>query len=247
MTWGRRRLTHEQHRRLRLVREELRRAWKPIMAASVLMLGVAVVVLVAPIGPPRLTGFIAGGLMASWFWMLYATTLIRTYPASMGEWGESFTRELVASRGFGWPMIDDLQFEGYNVDHVAVSPRAVLAIETKFVGAGGDWQRNSNRQAHLRQALRGARSVRSILRSRGIANVTVEPVLVLWGPGAPKGDRGWIVLDEVAVVRGAAPEQWRQRCNRGPITDDRARDVMVALGAFRSMRDAHEAERPKGR
>jgi hypothetical protein len=68
----------------------------------------------------------------------YVTSGLRTFPATMGERGESFTRELLVGRGFGcqWarrPM------EHRNIYHVAVSPHAVLAIETKFVGAGRQW------------------------------------------------------------------------------------------------------------
>jgi hypothetical protein len=34
---------------------------------------------------------------------------------------------------FGLPVVDDVPMVHRNVDHVAVSPRAVLAIETKYV------------------------------------------------------------------------------------------------------------------
>jgi hypothetical protein len=66
----------------------------------------------------------------------------------MGKSGESFTRELLVGRGFGcqWarrPM------EHRNIDHVAVSPHAVLAIETKFVGAGRQWGTTAYRESGL--------------------------------------------------------------------------------------------------
>jgi hypothetical protein len=45
--------------------------------------------------PPLYKGIVAGALIASSFWMTYGVLLIRTYPVTMGEWGESFTREFL--------------------------------------------------------------------------------------------------------------------------------------------------------
>ena len=102
-----------------------------------------------------------------------------------GGVGESFTREVLDGREFGWPVVDDVPMEHRNIDHVAVSPRAVLAIETKFVGAGRQWARDPHRNAAMDGARSSARSVRSILRSQGITDMPVEPVLMLWGPVRP--------------------------------------------------------------
>ena len=110
-------------------------------------------------------GFVAGTLVTSWAWMVFVTLVIRTYPVTMGEWGESFTREVLASRDFGWPFLDDVAMEHRNIDHVVVSPRAVLAIETKFVGAGRQWATDRHREAAMDGARSSARSVRSILLS----------------------------------------------------------------------------------
>lgn len=73
--------------------------------------------------------------------------------------GESFTREVLAGRQFGWPVVDDVPMEHRNIDHVAVSPRAVLAIETKFVGAGRQRATDRYRDTALDGARSSARSV----------------------------------------------------------------------------------------
>lgn len=81
-----------------------------------------------------------------------------------GGVGESFTREVLARevlgrRQFGWPVVDDVPMEHHNIDHVAVSSRAVLAIETKFVGAGRQRATHRYRDAALDGARSSARSV----------------------------------------------------------------------------------------
>ena len=172
--------------------------------------------------------------------MVFVTSLIRTYPVTMGEWGESFTREVLASREFGWPFLDDVPMEKRNIDHVAVSPRAVLAIETKFVGAGRQWATDHYREAAMDGARASARSVRSILRSQGVGDVPVEAVLMIWGPSARQLENDWAVVDEVHVVRGAAAaEAWRQYCNVGDISAARAKELHEILRSHQATRDAH--------
>ena len=120
------------------------------------MLGAAAVVL-TPV--EHGAGFVAGALLTSWACMVYVTSLIRTHPVMLGEWGESFTREVLAGRQFGWPVVDDVPMEHHNIDLVAVSPRAVLAIETKFVGAGHQRATHRYRDTALDAARSSARSV----------------------------------------------------------------------------------------
>ncbi|GAB3083611.1 nuclease-related domain-containing protein [Pedococcus soli] len=59
---------------------------------------------------------------------------------------------VLASREFGWLFLDDVPMEKRNIDHVAVSPREVLAIETKFVGAGRQWATDRYREAAMDDA-----------------------------------------------------------------------------------------------
>ena len=192
-----------------------------------------------PLGPSLFRGFVAGSLVTSWLWMIYVTSVLRTYPATMGEWGESFTRELLARREFAWAVVDDVPLEHRNVDHVAISPRAVLAIETKFLGAGRQWSADGYGQAALDGARSSARSVRSILRSRGITDLPVEPVLMLWGPGAPRFQGGWVSVDDVQVVQGSsAVNQWRHYNSRGEISTSLALAAQDSLLRHRDMRDS---------
>ena len=234
------RKTFEQRRRWELVRTELWSGRRNIAAAAAWMLGAAVMVLVLPVGSGTVRGFFAGTLVASWAWTVFVTSLTRTYPVTMGEWGESFTREVLVSREFGRPFLDNVPMEKRNIDHVAVSPRAVLAIETKFVGAGRQWATDHYREAAMDGARASARSVRSILRSQGVGDVPVEAVLMIWGPSARQLENDWAVVDEVHVVRGAAAaEAWRQYCNVGDISAARAKELHEILRSHQATRDAH--------
>lgn len=157
-----------------------------------------------------------------------------------GGAGESFTREVLDGRKFGWPVVDDVPMEHRNIDHVAVSPRAVLAVETKFVGAGRQWARDPHRDAAMDGARSSARSVRSVLRSRGITDMPVEPVLILWGPGGAQLEADWAIVDGVHVVRGvAAVDEWRRQCSSGDISPSQAATVVRILRSHQAMRDAH--------
>ena len=238
------RKTFEQRRRWELVRSELWRGRGKIAAAAAWMLGTAVVVVLLPVGPGMVRGLVAGCMVTSWVWMVFVTSLIRTYPVTMGEWGESFTREVLAGRQFDWPFVDDVPMEHRNIDHVAISPRAVLAIETKFVGAGRHWATDRYREAALEGARSSARSVRAILFSQGVKDVPVEPVLMVWGPGAGEIEDDWALVDGVQVVRGvAAADQWRRHCNIGEITPSRAKIIQGILMDHQAMRDAHSGAR----
>ena len=219
---------------------ELWRGRRLIAVAGAWLLGAAAVVVLLPVGSSMARGFVAGALLTSWAWMVYVTSLVRTYPVTMGEWGESFTREALDGRKFGWPVVDDVPMEHRTIDHVAVSPRAVLAIETKFVGAGRRWATDPHRGTAMDGARSSARSVRSILRSQGITDMPVEPVLMLWGPGAAQLEGDWAIVDGVHVARGvAAAEEWRRQCGSGDISSSQAATVVGVLRSHQAMRDAH--------
>ena len=233
------RSTHEQRRRWGLVRTELWRGRWLIAGAGAWLVGAALVVLFVPFGPTSFRAFVAGSLVTSWGWMIYVTSILRTYPATMGEWGESFTRELLARREFGWPVVDDVPLEHRNVDHVAISPRAVLATETKYIGPGRRCSTDRYGEAALNNARSSARSVRSILRSQGITTTPVEPVLMLWGPGAPQFPSGWTAVGEVQVVHGtSATDEWRRHNSQGEISTSQASAAQDSLLRHREMRDS---------
>jgi hypothetical protein len=163
----RRRKTFEQRRRWALVTAEIHKQRWLLLAANATLLVPAALVLAFLPGPPVWTGLISGALIASSFWMTFGVLLIRTYPVTMGEWGESFTREFLDwGRRRGWRVIHDIPMEHRNVDHAAITPAAVLAIETKFVGAGRDWSTDRFRDRDIADARASGRTIRSLLRTQ---------------------------------------------------------------------------------
>lgn len=117
----------------------------------------------------------------------------------------------------------------------------MLAIETKFVGAGRQWATDRYRDTAMDAARSSARSVRSILLSQGVKDVPVEPVLMVWGPGAAL-ENDWAIVDGVHVVRGvAAGDAWRRQCSSGDISPSLAKTIVGVLRSHQAMRDAHSA------
>lgn len=130
--------------------------------------------------------------------------------------------------------------QGRNIDHVAVSPRAVLAIETKYLGGSSPWEKNAMRGRLLGQARESARSVRLLLRSADMRlNLPVDPALMLWGPGAPKHE-SWTQVDDVIVVAGHHAHQFLNDWSGGEITPEEGQEVKAGLERYQSMRRQYE-------
>ena len=218
------------------MRTELWRGRRLIAAAGAWLLGAAAVVVPDPGGVEH-GARLRSRVPADELGVDGLRDLLDSYlSGDDGGVGESFTREVLDGREFGWPVVDDVPMEHRNIDHVAVSPRAVLAIETKFVGAGRQWARDPHRNAAMDGARSSARSVRSILRSQGITDMPVEPVLMLWGPGAAQLEGDWAIVDGVHVVRGvSAADEWRRLCSSGDISPSRAATVVGMLRSHQAM------------
>lgn len=205
----------------------------------------AAVALLLPM-PDLVKGLIVGIMGASWAWMLYVVAALANYSATMGSWGEDFTREVIEAQRPRWAAVHDLPLEKHNIDHIVVTPRAVLAIETKFLGKGREWEA-LDAHRDIRQAARGARDAAALIRQAKIGvNVQVTPVLMLWGPGAPHWDEHSQWRDDVCVVQGSQAKAWAAEWAHGEITTDVAARVCNALTAFQARRDSYD-KRTAGR
>ena len=108
-----------------------------------------------------------------------------------------------------WRVVHDVRFAGLNVDHVAIGPERILAIETKWIGAGRDLHRAVSEATS--QAYACARKIRGLLRTPPSLDRDVEPVVVLWGPGIPREGIGTEEVDGVTVVTDATRRAWVRR------------------------------------
>jgi hypothetical protein len=114
----------------------------------------------------------------------------------------------------GWRLINGAYLAGHgHIDHVLIGPGGVFVIESK-------WTSNACRiefgeivgllgRVPVAQAGAGAAKVEKLLRSGAQRfDVDVRPVLVIWGPGGVRLDRGSTDIDGVMVCEGRRHKDW---------------------------------------
>jgi hypothetical protein len=159
-------------------------------------------------GYPRFAWFM-GGLLLGFIPSLVTYFLISQGLAhrQMGGDAETWTaEELEALDRRTWRVFHDVPVRYGNVDHVAVGPGRVYAIETKWTSAGGRYVADLAASAG-----RQAKRLSEELSRRG-AGRPVVPLLVIWGPGIGQelGDRPKMVED-VRVVAGPHASTWLEK------------------------------------
>jgi Nuclease-related domain len=160
-------------------------------------------------------GFVTATVLATLAWMI--RVLSGAHPFSMGKIGEEATAKAVAGwrqRRKGWRLINGIYLAGHgDIDHILVGPGGVFVIETK-------WTTNRCRVEHgeilglmgrvpVAQATDGAVKVERLLRyGNQRFEVSVMPVVVIWGPGGLNLDDGWAEVDGVLVCEGCREKDW---------------------------------------
>jgi hypothetical protein len=159
-------------------------------------------------GHPGL-GWFLGGVLVGFLPFFFSTFLISQGIAQrqMGGDAEEWTaEELEGLDRRVWRVFHDVPVRYGNVDHVAIGPGRVYAIETKWTSAGA---RHLDQKAACaeRQATRLAEE----LRARGTAREVV-PLLVVWGPKvADELGAQPTKIGEARVVAGRHSSVWLQR------------------------------------
>ncbi|MGZ4689328.1 MAG: nuclease-related domain-containing protein [Acidimicrobiia bacterium] len=158
-------------------------------------------------------GALGAGCVAVCFWIIDHAS--GAQHAKFGTYGEERTWELFHRRPMrraGWKIVNNIPFGKWDVDHVAVGPAGVLAIESKWANPLweiGDDEINVGGSDPLEQAWRGARTIRLLLRGAGITP-DVIPVVIQWGPGGLSGCT-WSYRrfsGGVLVLRGPKSADW---------------------------------------
>lgn len=156
-----------------------------------------------------------GAIAVGYPWLVEAI-LFHAHPSgsiALGGIAEQWTSdELKKLRCWGWQLVDHVEFEDMDVDHVIVGPGGVFAIETKWksgwkVEAGVLQTPFSD---PVGQANFGARKIRLLLRSRGI-DVEVLPALCLWGPGLNALDGNGRLARSVQLLKGREAKSRRSQ------------------------------------
>lgn len=154
---------------------------------------------------------------------------------SMGADAEQWTAQELDKLNHRWSVFHDVPLSQSNVDHVAIGPGRVYAVETK-------WTTRSDVDRFLKgaawQANRQATELAAELRRRG-AGREVRPLLVVWGPGMATrlGERPQLV-NKVLVVAGNHAEIWRGRMTAALDRLEADRPATQALQALLTERDA---------
>jgi Nuclease-related domain len=182
-------------------------------------------------------GFTAGALAASALW-LAAPRLKPVAPrAGAAVTAESLSRELLDTTP-QWLAVHDLSIDGRTVDHVVVTPLAILSVESTWWGPAGDDVRARRREQAVERARRNAHVVKKLLASRdfGFA-LPVLPAVLTWGPGAEDTQVGL-----VDVVSGADAGAWTIAHSSGAIDDTVAEQVHAALLRYQARQDPYRTK-----
>jgi hypothetical protein len=231
----RRRLTHGEQQLLDHRVKTLTTHWRPLTQVIVLITGICVVELVVLPGAGEYRGFLAGGLAATTFWLVVLNLRQATYAQTVGVEGERRSRELLDGVP-QWFALHDLPLDARNIDHVVVTPLAVLAVETKWWGTASVGIHAGRREAAVVQAGKNARTLRHLLKSCGF-DLPVRPVVLTWGPGAEASVSGGI-----DVVDGEDSAAWIAAHQVGAVHTQLAADVYAALLQSQSTRDQHRRQ-----
>jgi hypothetical protein len=173
-----------------------------------------------------------------------------TAQTGMGATAEQWTAsELRPLRKVGGRVINNLALQRWDIDHVAILPSGVFAIESKWSGSGWNLEHPGGPlKAAIGQVRDNARDLRLWKPVRGLGIAEVQPVLFLWGgtemakPTRPRQ------IDGVDVVYGIeAAQAWRSVINRpdvdGAIPPDAIDQLWLAISSHIDDRDAHDAAR----
>lgn len=212
----------------------VRRNRSPLAQVAAITVAVVLVEMLVLPGAGMYRAFIAGAVAASSFWILVTRLFEVTYPQTVGVKAEKMSRELI-SEVPDWLAVHDLPLDGRNIDHVIVTPLAVLAVETKWWGAGSRPAHHRRRENAVEQARRNARTLGHLLTSFDARYaLPVWPVLLTWGPGADDTRLG-----PVDIVDGEDPRAWLAAYQTGAISSTLAEEVHAALLQHRARHDAH--------
>lgn len=230
---------------------EVRRYRWSLLLAGAAVAAVVVGVNVFPRTPAYERGLITGVLVVMYLWMAAWVVWVTSglSPRLNGVWAESWTYEDLRQARSVYEVVPNLQYDRYDVDHIAITPAGLLAVETKWHG----WMDERALHRDADQAAQGARSLRLNLRAgslpvaQRLTEGKVRVVLVVWGPAAR--DLTAQTIDtgrgSVLVLPGLALAGWLDddALCRGPIGPDYARDLARELEDLARLREAEDRDK----
>jgi hypothetical protein len=150
-----------------------------------------------------------------------------------GADGERWTaEELRKLRRHGWRTVHNIYLEHRDIDHVAIGPGGVVAIETK--SSDGDWEflvRCGKPATWVPQARRSARTAAALVKQHAHLDMEARAVLAVWAAGVPGHMAGEMsTISETRVIHGS--ELGRYLLEMDPVlSPDEVKQIHGALDA----------------
>lgn len=167
---------------------------------------------------PLLTGVLLGAGLASVPWALWTFALSMDGSVSwrIGADAERWTANELDRLGDSWHVEHNVPFPEngipLDVDHIAIGPYGVLAVETKWTSSHIDLgARHLEKEVKkaAKQAEDNAGRVRGLLMR--VADIDVIPMVVFWGPHVTAAATPVQYEGKVRIVAGDQADLWRPR------------------------------------
>ncbi|MDQ3878591.1 MAG: NERD domain-containing protein [Actinomycetota bacterium] len=209
----------------------VRKMWWRLLIAALCLAALALVV--AHITSGAKIPFSTVAFLPLLLLVLAPETVDGTYNQIKGRDAERWTaKELKKLRSFGWFVDGPIRFDTYDVDHVAVGPGGVLAIETKSTDS--DRVSDFVLSGWVAQARRGARSIRLLLQHNYGSVAEVTPIVAV----SARADVNLPPsFDGVSVIRiREVRDRIKNASSCGVLEQNTAREMFAALQHFKLVR-----------
>ena len=131
-----------------------------------------------------------------------------------------------ALRDRGWYVADDVLLPHVDVDHVAIGPAGVLAVQVMWTNEPDTRGRPAARARIAAHQLRKALAAKEL-------DVDVVPAILTFGPGLTDQPGGVKVVDAVAMLNGYQADEWLTELGRRVLlsehTVDAVREIVCDL------------------
>jgi hypothetical protein len=165
-----------------------------------------------------------------------------TAPTMMGDQAEQWTAQELRKAGqHGWRAVNHFRLKVNDIDHVLIGPGGVFAVETKWSGDRDSSYADAQERQAVAQASSNARSM-SLWAELRRNQITVQPVVVLWGGGVRTWDQGRCsrVLDGVPVLTGSTISSWIRALPKDVLSPAEVEGVWTSVEAQARRRDDHD-------
>jgi hypothetical protein len=194
------------------------------------------------VAPTWLGLFGAGVVASSTAWVVVVHVLLQsgTGPQMSGDLAERCTAtQLRRLQRHGWHIANAvwLRADRGDIDHVAIGPGGIVAVETKWIGASCDTRARLNGRVTDAVGQISTNAARLFLMFKsGVPSTAYASVIVLWGPGAERWP-GTTEIGGVTVLRGPELRTWFAGRSTRLMTDATVEGIWATLVRTLDLRD----------